>query len=576
MGESADSGNEAGSDNVDRSNPNEMRAREQAAARSGTVTDSSGSPVTSTNRDGTQSVVTTGTDFERSMAQQDFAREQATRDRVARMNELALQGVVGANADEIVRREISDGVLSRSAASLAAEVARKEQAAVERAAAAGRLAGAPAGSALANIDVTQPTMSPEAFRAAEVAGVRAPPAMGPEMQLMSLPSPNPRDAIAEALRTSPYSGTNNTLLTNRMLAQGTPQEERQSILQEIRNRATLGDEGARQDLADVEAREELGLAGAGRVDLNAPNPFAAPSRQALVPVGIQSLPEAATASAIVDPGVLSVAPIEQVALDQEARARGTDPLLQTGTAPMNVSGAAAPAVSGPLPDMVDAETDIFARDLTDPNRPGYRDGLPIGLETYTRPDGVTVTRNLAGLTEAQRENLPLSVRAANLMGSQAYGYELDDQGNVIGQVGTPGMGVLGNAVTGLQNMMMGPPQTVEDLLDRGAYTGTSLSGSDSYQEPEEAMTTDVTKSPQDPCPPGYQLVNGVCQPVDDVTTAAPGSGFQFFPSGGFPTSFSPMTQATQVGQVNPFVLRPNVSQGIQGLSPTGAALGRQV
>ena len=37
-----------------------------------------------------------------------------------------------------------------------------------------------------------------------------------------------------------------------------------------------------------------------------------------------------------------------------------------------------------------------------------------------------------------------------------------------------------------------------------------------------------------------------------------------------------MTQATQVGQVNPFVLRPNVPQGIQGLSPTGAALGRQV
>ena len=93
---------------------------------------------------------------------------------------------------------------------------------------------------------------------------------------------------------------------------------------------------------------------------------------------------------------------------------------------------------------------------------------------------------------------------------------------------------------------------------------------------DEAMTTDVAKSPQDPCPPGYTLVNGVCQPVDDVTTAPPGSGFQFFPSGGFPTSFQPVTQATQVGQVNPFVLRPNVPQGIQGLSPTGAALGRQV
>ena len=94
--------------------------------------------------------------------------------------------------------------------------------------------------------------------------------------------------------------------------------------------------------------------------------------------------------------------------------------------------------------------------------------------------------------------------------------------------------------------------------------------------------SDPFNQPVDPCPPGYQLVNGVCQLIDDVTQdpaasgPAPGSGFQFFPSGGFPTSFSPMTQATQVGQINPFVLRPNVPQGIQGLSPTGAALGRQV
>ena len=105
-----------------------------------------------------------------------------------------------------------------------------------------------------------------------------------------------------------------------------------------------------------------------------------------------------------------------------------------------------------------------------------------------------------------------------------------------------------------------------ELVNPPAQTGSE----------DGAMTTDVAKSPQDPCPPGYTLVDGVCQPVDDVTTAAPGSGFQFFPSGGFPTSFSPMTQATQVGQINPFVLRPNVPQGIQGLSPTGAALGRQV
>jgi len=53
-----------------------------------------------------------------------------------------------------------------------------------------------------------------------------------------------------------------------------------------------------------------------------------------------------------------------------------------------------------------------------------------------------------------------------------------------------------------------------------------------------------------------------------------------------PTLFQPTTQATQVGQINPFVLQPytpvqaqNIQQarsGIQALSPTGAALGRQV
>jgi len=37
----------SGSDNVDRSNPREMAAREKAAARAGTVTDKDGNPVTS-------------------------------------------------------------------------------------------------------------------------------------------------------------------------------------------------------------------------------------------------------------------------------------------------------------------------------------------------------------------------------------------------------------------------------------------------------------------------------------------------------------------------------------------------
>ena len=93
------------------------------------------------------------------------------------------------------------------------------------------------------------------------------------------------------------------------------------------------------------------------------------------------------------------------------------------------------------------------------------------------------------------------------------------------------------------------------------------------------MTTNVAKPPQDPCPDGYTLVDGVCQPVDDLTTP---------PSTGLPTTivpplFEPFTQATPVNQINPFVLQPSPpvginppAQGIQALSPTVAALGRQV
>jgi hypothetical protein len=92
--------NTAGSKNVDRFNPNEMAAREKAAARAGTVTDSQGNPVTS--GDGT-SVVTAGgaTDYERSMAQQKFAAE-------------------------------TGNALSNQARDLAESVAQREQAAAEQ------------------------------------------------------------------------------------------------------------------------------------------------------------------------------------------------------------------------------------------------------------------------------------------------------------------------------------------------------------------------------------------------------------------------------------------------------------
>lgn len=97
----------------------------------------------------------------------------------------------------------------------------------------------------------------------------------------------------------------------------------------------------------------------------------------------------------------------------------------------------------------------------------------------------------------------------------------------------------------------------------GSYTGPFAN----LVNPPERPDKDVS----DPCPPGFQLIGGVCRPTYDVTAPAapaaptPGSNFQMTPTAGFPTSFAPSTQATPVPLPDPFVL-----------SPTGAAIGRRV
>jgi len=591
----------SGSDNVDRSNPNEMAARERAAARAGTVTDGSGNAVTSINPDGTRSVVTTG-----SQAQQVAARE----------------------AFNATDPRASD-TRSNYAQDQYDQVRAQEDAALQRAAAAGRLASAPASSALANVgDVTQAQYGPFASDQPQLNFV-APQISRPEVNLSATSRP---DIPANAQNMS------NQILSRRVGSPAAFGIDTNIAMTALQDRALKG---------DVEAQDMLNQA-ATRGDITRDQAdyafgFTQQAPAAASAVG-QTLAENATAANVLGslptPGgtvrdlqaqrqlqgppqfieesrtpartISSTGqPLEEVTgfLDYPGTVfdRSASSLVQAGTTmgPQQAAdanafaaqqadastlglspGALGGRIAAPLPDMVDAETDMVARDLTDPNRPGYSGGLPVGLETYTRPDGVTLTTNLAGLTEEQRANQPFSMDVANFMGSQPYGYELDNQGNVIGQVGTPGMSFVGNAVTGLQNMLMGPPETVEDLLDRGAYTGMSLAGSDDGGSDGGQPMQQATA---DPCPEGYQMVDGVCQPVDDVTAdepAAPGSEFVINPTTGLPTLFQPTTQATQVGQINPFVLQPytpvqaqNIQQarsGIQALSPTGAALGRQV
>lgn len=112
---------------------------------------------------------------------------------------------------------------------------------------------------------------------------------------------------------------------------------------------------------------------------------------------------------------------------------------------------------------------------------GYTDqGLPVGLEFATNPQtGAQVTTNLAGLTEQQKAEQPLSMDIAQFIGSSPYGYEIDPAtGNPIGQVGTAPFGVLGALTTLAQDFIMGPPQTTKDLIERGAYTGMTGQNND--------------------------------------------------------------------------------------------------
>ena len=127
------------------------------------------------------------------------------------------------------------------------------------------------------------------------------------------------------------------------------------------------------------------------------------------------------------------------------------------------------------------------------------------------------------------------------------------------------------------------------------YTGTGANPFNRGEDPGGSGgdgPDQPVKAANDPCPAGYQMVNGACQISGDIIDLAedgPGSGFVINPNTGLPTLFQPTTQATQVGPINPFVLQPYprppvginppgsaAASGIQALSPTGAALGRSI
>ena len=88
------------------------------------------------------------------------------------------------------------------------------------------------------------------------------------------------------------------------------------------------------------------------------------------------------------------------------------------------------------------------------------------------------------------------------------------------------------------------------------------------QQIPQVMDMVEEEAPADPCPAGYAMVNGSCQPTDQMTGAVqPAQPVA-------PPVFQPAYQPFQPQPLNPFVLSPQ--SGISGISPTGAALGRSV
>ena len=275
-----------------------------------------------------------------------------------------------------------------------------------------------------------------------------------------------------------------------------------------------------------------------------------------------------------------------------------------------------------------AEMGLRASDLTPDQiadniaaNTGYTDaGLPRGLDFVDTTQGRFST-NLAGPTAKQAQEAPgyLStidpvtgeVKQGFIPGAvnmvfgnpiqQAYGFEIPDYdpnnpdastGQITGVVGPPAMGLPGPIAAGinfLTDLVSPDPKTIsssEELLTSmpSVYTGFGP-GSELGFDPDAGGRTDPPKAPNDPCPPGYQMINGTCTPVDQREEDT-GTGFQINPVTGLPTLFAPFTQATPFAGANPFALQPytpNQAQyiqqqrsGLQTLSPTGAALGKQV
>jgi len=614
-----------GSDNVDRSNPREMAAREKAAARSGTVT--------SINADGTRSAVTSG----------------------------GGTGVVtsGTQAEQVAAREAFNAATGNERSNYAQsqydEVKGREDAALQRAAAAGRLAGSDTGvdasavnqalgrgdpSEIFDFDITQnPNVTTDDISSSTPS--------------MALPASLPASRSAEVSRA--LSGTSSAILSmpNAGIGSGIP---RNLIDDELKTRAEAGDRIAQAGLT--------------------PSPYELATDSQVPAVGIMTTPQATAANVL---GIDRSNPREMAGRESdEALGR----MARIATADAGMITDATPRTDYPSNISIN---DPQLGNITQTTSPDGTVNRTADLGNFRSSTNITRTPSLddASMLEDLRDTAPASIAAGPVL-SGATGPASDIQ-NLINQAaanprqgytpnvvsspelrgekaaaGTPAqnfytdayreqypdvegnipgttMAGIGNAVRsfpGVGMLLSGGPQDLPSATEQAAFkSGELLSMGGTMDEqtgaisdipagrgtlgmnrfgmvtysgmpdpnytgpyrelvnppPEDMGGSDELKTASDPCPAGYQMVNGACQisgDIIDVAEDAPGSEFVINPNTGLPTLFQPTTQATQVGQVNPFALQPytpmqaqNIQQarsGIQALSPTGAALGRAI
>jgi len=577
-----------GSDNVDRSNPAEMAAREKAAARSGTVTDSQGNPVTSNVYDDSgnvvgKNVVTAGT-----QAQQVAARE-------------AFNAATGNERSNFAQDQYD-------------QVRAREDAALQRAAAAGRLAGSDRGADVSAINQALGRSNPNEIFDFDITQNRnvSMDDIGITSSSPSMALPASRsDAVSNILSDVP-----STILSRPQFGQNNVFGIGQSLVDnELVTRAAAGDDVALNSLSpeQMEAATNARFGGL---------PSQAPA------VGIMTTPAATAANvlgtSINDP---QLGNITQTTSPDGTVNRTAD--LGNFRSSTNITRTPSLDDASMLEDL--RTTAPAPGGITTIQGPPRTDLQNLISEAAANPRQ-GYTPNVVSSPALRGEKAAAGTPAENFYTDAYRELYPDVEGNIPGTF----MAGVGNTVRNLPGIGMllgGGPQDLPSASEQAAFQSGELLSMGGTMDPQTGAISDipagrgtldmnrfgmvtysgmpdpnytgpyrelVNPPPQDlsgseeavidPCPPGFVLKDGVCTPVDQAggdTGGGPGSGFVMQPPNAPPT-FQPITQGTPINQINPFVLQPytpmqaqnigasRVAQGIQPMSPTGAALGRQI